>query len=90
MAQSEATDTDTTPAAPPNLRAAASEDRECGNCTYYDHTHCTKFPPLCVSDEWLCDAWKPSGRDVVPENPKTVRAAGKTALARAREARTAA
>jgi hypothetical protein len=84
------TDAETAPAPPPNLRASAQEDKECGNCTFYDHTHCTKFPPLCVSDEWVCDAWKAGGKDT--DNPPgppahTVRQAQKGALANLRNAR---
>jgi hypothetical protein len=65
MAESEATDSDTGGPAPPGLHEAADESRECGNCTYYRSSgnECTKFPPLCVSPDWLCGAWKASGRD---------------------------
>jgi hypothetical protein len=73
------------PAPPPNLRTAPDEDKECGNCVYYDNVHCTRFPPLCVDDEWLCDAWKAGGKDTEPGEPtgaKTVRDAGKETLAR--------
>lgn len=80
------TDTETAPAPPPSLRASAQEDKECGNCAFYDNVHCTKFPPLCVSDEWLCDAWKAGGKDTDEASPsspaRTVRQAGKGALAR--------
>jgi len=92
MAVSEATDTDTTPAAPPGLHAAESEDRECGNCTYYrsDGNACTKFPPLCVSDEWLCGAWKAGGKDTDEQQgppARTVREAQRSSLARINQAR---
>ena len=83
MAVPESTDTDVTPAPPPSLRAATEENRECGNCVYFDTTHCTKFPPLCVSDEWVCDAWKAGGKDTDDGPPAhTVRQAGRGALAR--------
>lgn len=90
MATPEATDTDATPPAPPGLHAAASEDRECGNCTFYrsSDSACTKFPPLCVSDEWLCGAWKAGGKDVVPEtSARTVRGAQRDVLTRLRARR---
>jgi hypothetical protein len=84
-----AEDTATAPAPPPNLRMSAQEDRECGNCVHYDNGHCKKFAPLCVDDEWVCDAWKAGGRDTEPgeapaSSAKTVRQAGKDALALAR------
>jgi len=76
MAASEATDSDTTSAAPPGLHAAESEDRECGNCTFYRSSDnaCTKFPPLCVSDDWLCGAWKAGGKDTDDATPNGGRA----------------
>jgi hypothetical protein len=87
-----APDTDATP--PPNLRSSGeSEAKECGNCSFYDHTHCTKFPPLCVDGDWLCDAWKAGSHgDVVPDTEsgdqpspaKTVRGVEKATLARLR------
>jgi hypothetical protein len=84
----EAADTDVSPAAPPNLRAAEDESKECGNCVYFDRTHCTKFPPLCVSDEWVCDAWRAGGKDTdegpAPPAAKTIRDAQRIALAHAR------
>lgn len=77
------TDATTAPAPPPNLRASTEESRECGNCTFYDNVHCTKFSPLCVDDEWVCDAWKAGGKDTDNQPPAhTVRQAGKGALAR--------
>lgn len=90
MAVSEATDTDApTPPAPPGLHEAADENRECGNCVYFRSSGnvCTKFPPLCVSDEWLCGAWKAGGKDTDEEltarsGARTVRGAQKEALAR--------
>jgi hypothetical protein len=75
----------TTP--PPNLRTASEEDKECGNCVFYDNVHCTKFPPLCVDDEWVCDAWKAGGKDTDEEpasSAHSVRQAGKQALANLR------
>jgi hypothetical protein len=89
MAASEP-DTDTTPAAPPGLHAAESEDRECGNCVFYRSggNVCTKFPPLCVSDEWLCGAWKAGGKDtdeLAPSSAKTVRGVQRDLLARLRK-----
>jgi hypothetical protein len=90
MATSEATDTDTTPDAPPGLHAAESEDRECGNCVYYRSSDdaCTKFPPLHVSDEWLCGAWKAGGKDTDEVAAKTVRGTEREVLARLRAAKT--
>jgi hypothetical protein len=90
MAQPEP-DTDTTPTAPPGLHAAADESRECGNCTFYRSSGaCTKFPPLSVSDEWLCGAWKAGGRDVADVLPvaHSIREAQKVAIAHARAQKT--
>ena len=94
MAVSESTDADApSPTAPPGLHEAADENRECGNCTYFRSSGnvCTKFPPLCVSDEWLCGAWKAGGKDTDEEPPaskaSTVRGAQKEALARLRAGR---
>jgi hypothetical protein len=88
--RSEASDTDAATApAPPNLRAAADESKECGNCVFYDNVHCTKFPPLCVSDEWVCDAWKAGGKDTDEGPPAhNVRQAGRNALTRLRASAT--
>jgi hypothetical protein len=91
MATTEATDGETSPTAPPGLHAAASEDRECGNCVYYrSNGDCREFPPLRVSDEWLCGAWKAGGKDTDDSVPpaKTVRDAQRQSLARIRAART--
>jgi hypothetical protein len=85
------TDAETAPAPPPNLRASAQEDKECGNCVYFvGGAHCSKYPPLTVNDEWLCDGWKAGGKDT--DNPPassahTVRQAQKGALANLRNAR---
>jgi hypothetical protein len=90
MAISEASDTDAaTPPAPPGLHEAADENRECGNCVYYRSSGaCAKFPPLVVSDEWLCGAWKAGGKDTDEGPPAhTVRQAGRNALVRLRNAR---
>jgi len=87
MAASEP-DSDTTPDAPPGLHAAASEDRECGNCVYYrsGDDACTKFPPLHVDQDWLCGAWKAGGKDTDENQPpaRTVREAQRNTLARLR------
>ena len=93
MAVSESTDTDSTPAAPPGLHAAESGSRECGNCTYYrsGDDACTKFPPLHVSDDWLCGAWKAGGRDADEAQPvaaRTVRGTEREVLARLRAQKT--
>jgi hypothetical protein len=80
---------------PPNLRSSGEdESKECGNCAYYDRTHCTEFPPLCVDGDWLCDAWKAGSRgDVAPDAEdrtqaaKTLRGAQRNALAALRAAR---
>ena len=96
MAVSEATDVDAPSApAPPGLHEATDENRECGNCTYFRSSGtCTKFPPLVVSDEWLCGAWKAGGKDIEDESPsakpsgapaRTVRQAQRGALARINE-----
>jgi len=82
MAESEAS-----PTAPPNLRAADDEAKECDTCTYFDHGHCTKYPPLVVDGEWTCDAWKGKGAEVgqsTSARPSPIRAAQKGALANLR------
>jgi hypothetical protein len=86
-----APDTAAAPAPPPNLRMSEQEAKECGSCIFYDNVHCSKFPPLCVDDEWLCDAWKAGGKDTDVDQgppPRTVREAQRQSLARLRAAKT--
>jgi hypothetical protein len=82
------------PPPPPNLRTASEEDRECSNCVYYDNVHCTKFSPLCVDDEWVCDAWRAGGKDTddqpVRTAAHTIREAHRVALTHARAQKAAA
>jgi hypothetical protein len=67
---------------------SSDEAKECGSCVYFDHTHCTKFPPLCVNDEWVCDAWRAGGKDTddqpAPPAAHTIREAQRISLAHAR------
>ena len=73
-----AADTQNAPKPPPNLRMSGGEAKECGDCLHYASGHCKKFPPLCVSDEWVCDAWEknPAGdadadEDAEPQENET-------------------
>jgi hypothetical protein len=67
---------------------SSQEDRECGDCVFYNNVHCSKFPPLCVDDDWVCDAWRAGGKDTdeppAPPAARTIRDAQKVALAHAR------
>lgn len=79
------------PKPPPHLRASNPDDQggECETCTYFDHGHCTAFPPLCVDEEWVCDHYKDSGRpddDAKRAQPKTLRGAAAKARGMMREA----
>ena len=57
MADGVQQDNQNAPKPPPNLQMSEAEAKECGTCLHYANGHCKKFPPLCVDDEWVCDAW---------------------------------